>query len=224
MKRILSIIFILVGIVLLAIPNLNDYLIKRNIEKNIELVEEISYDEIEENQARDAVFDYSSIRDVSISTVLSNSSYFNNKSIIGFISIDDLNIHLPILKGVTDTNLLVGATTMRQSQEMGKGNYPLAGHYLRSKRTLFGPLLDIKIGTIVKITNKRVVYEYEVYDTKIVPETAMYMLEDKEAEDRGKPIISLMTCYFTSSNGKRFFVLGELIDSYPYEQIIIESE
>ncbi len=224
MKRILSIIFILVGIVLLAIPNLNDYLIKRNIEKNIELVEEISYDEIEENQARDAVFDYSSIRDVSISTVLSNSSYFNNKSIIGFISIDDLNINLPILKGVTDTNLLVGATTMRQSQEMGKGNYPLAGHYLRGKTTLFGPLLDIKIGTIVKITNKRVVYEYEVYDTKIVPETAMYMLEDKEAEDRGKPIISLMTCYFTSSNGKRFFVLGELIDSYPYEQIIIESE
>lgn len=224
MKRILSFIFILGGIVLLAIPSVNDYLIKRNINKNIELVEEITYEEIEENQSREAVFDYSSIRDVSISTVLSNTNDFNNKSIIGSISIDDLNINLPILKGVTDANLLLGATTMRQSQEMGKGNYPLAGHYLRGKTTLFGPLLDIKIGTIVKITNKRVVYEYEVYDTKIVPETAMYMLDNQESEDRGKPIISLMTCYFTSSNGKRFFVLGELIDSYAYDPIRMESE
>lgn len=224
MKRILSLIFILMGIVLLAIPYLNNHLIERNVNKNIELVEEITYEEIEENQSRETVFDYSSIRDVNISTVLSSTNDFNHKSMIGFISVDDLNINLPILKGVTDANLLVGATTMTESQEMGKGNYPLAGHYLRNKTTLFGPLLDIEIGTIVKITNKKVVYEYEIYDTKIVPETATYMLDNQEAEDRGKPIISLMTCYFTSSNGKRFFALGELIDSYAYDSIMIKSE
>lgn len=220
MKRILSLILILAGIVLISIPFLNNQLIKKSVSKSMAFVEEITYEEIEENEAREAVFDYSSIRDVSISTVLSNTNDFNNKLIIGFISIDDLSIHLPILKGVTDANLLVGATTMVADQRMGKGNYTLAGHYLNTKTTLFGPLLDIEIGTIVRISNKSVVYEYEIYDTKIVPETAMYMLEEKQADDRGKPIISLMTCYFTSKNGKRFFALGELIDEYPYDSMI----
>lgn len=217
MKRTLSLIFILMGIVLISIPYLNNQIIKKNVSKSIDLVEEISYEEIEENQDRDAVFDYSSIQDVSISTVLSNTNKLDNKSIIGLISIEDLSISLPILKGVTDANLLLGASTMVETQEMGEGNYVLAGHYLRNKKTLFGPLLDIEVGTIVKITNKRTIYEYEIYDTQIVAETAMYMLDPERAEDRGKPITSLMTCYFTSKNGKRFFALGELIDSYPYD-------
>lgn len=222
MKRVLSLIFILMGIGFISIPFLNNQLIKRNVNRSMELIEEITYEEIEENQSREVVFDYSSIRDVSISTVLKSANEFDNKSIIGSITIDSLSINLPILKGVSDANLLVGATTMVDNQEMGKGNYTLAGHYLSNKTTLFGPLLDIEIGTVVKISNKRVVYEYEIYDTKIVPETAMYMLDDQEAENRGKPIISLMTCYFTSKNGKRFFALGELVDSYPHDSEAIK--
>lgn len=224
MKRILSLIFILMGVVLISIPYLNNQIIKRNISKSMDLVEQLSSEEILENELTDATFDYSSIRDVNIARVLTNTNEFDNKSIVGYISIDDLNVNLPILKGVTDANLLLGATTMVESQEMGKNNYTLAGHYIRDKKTLFGPLLDVEIGSIIKITNKRVVYEYEIYDTAIVPDTAMYMLEDKRADDRGKPIISLMTCYFTSKNGKRFFALGELIDAYPYDSAAIRSQ
>ncbi|NLY46557.1 MAG: class A sortase [Tissierella sp.] len=224
MKRILSLVFILMGIALIAIPYLNDHLIKRNVSKSVELVEEITYEEMVENESIEAVFDYSSVRDVSITTVLNNINEINNKPIIAEISIDDLGIDLPILKGVSDANLLLGAATMVPNQELGKGNYSLAGHYLRSKKTLFGPLLDIETGTIVKISNKRLVYEYEIYDTKIVEETAMYMLDDERAEERGKPIISLMTCYFTSKNGKRFFALGELVDVYPYDREMIKFD
>lgn len=224
MKRILSLILILVGITIISIPHLNNLLIKQKVNKSIDIIEEISYEEIENNESRDADFDYSSVRDVSLTTVLSNRNKINYDLLIGYISIDDLNIYLPILKGVTDENLLVGATTMKENQEMGKGNYTLAGHYIRDKKTLFGPLLDIEIGTLVRISNKRVVYEYEIYDTRIVQDTAMYMLEDKRAEDKGKPIISLMTCYFTSKNGKRFFALGKLVDSYAYDSVTIQSE
>ena len=220
MKRILSLILILMGIVLISVPFLNNQLIKKSVSKSMEFVEEITYEEIEENEAREAVFDYSSIRDVSITRVINNTNELENKSIVGNIVIEDLNINLPILKGVTDANLLVGATTMKEGQRMGQDNYTLAGHYIKDKKTLFGPLLDIEIGSIVKITNKSVIYEYEIYDTVIVPDTAMYMLDDKRADDRGRPMISLMTCYFTSRNGKRFFALGELIDEYPYDSMI----
>lgn len=100
--------------------------------------------------------------------------------------------------------------------QMGKGNYSLAGHYMKDN-LLFGSLLNIEIGTIVKITDKNKVYEYEIYDIEIVPDTAFYMLDQDRAKKRGKPIISLMTCYYTSKNGKRFFAMGELIDEYPYD-------
>lgn len=224
MKKALSLIFILMGIVLISIPFFNNFLINRQVSKSLDLVEEITYEEIVENESVEAVFDYSSVRDVSIATVLNNTSEVSNKYIIGQISIEDLGIDLPILKGVTDYNLLLGAATMVPGQEMGKGNYPLAGHYLRNKKTLFGPLLDIEIGTIVKISNKRLVYEYEIYDTMVVDETAMYMLDEDRSDLRGKPIISLMTCYYTSKNGKRFFALGELVDAYPYDSSGLKSQ
>ncbi|MDR7870974.1 MAG: class A sortase [Tissierellaceae bacterium] len=224
MKRFLSIILIVVGIGFMSIPYLSNQLIRRNVNNSMDILEEISYEDIEVNQSREAAFDYSSVRDVDLTTVLGNRNEIDYDLLIGYISIDDLNINLPILKGVTDANLLVGVATMQENQEMGKGNYTLAGHYIRDKKTLFGPLLDIEAGSIVKITNKKVVYEYEIYNTEIVPDTAMYMLDEKRAEDKGKPIISLMTCYYTSKNGKRFFALGELVDSYPYDLAEIKSE
>lgn len=51
----------------------------------------------------------------------------------------------------------------------------------------------------------------------VVPNTALDMLLDEKADERGKPILSLMTCYYTSKNGTRFFALGELAKRYPAE-------
>ncbi len=98
---------------------------------------------------------------------------------------------------------------MVKDQEMGEGNYPLAGHYMKNK-SLFGTLLEIDTGNKIYITDKRNIYTYRVYDKKIVPDNSTHLIEQDQAEKKGSPIISLMTCYYTSKNGKRFFVLGEL--------------
>lgn len=224
MKRIISSLLIIVGILFLSMPYIKNQLVKQNVNKNMGALEEISHEEIETNELREATFDYSSVRDVSLATILDNRDEIGNDHLLGYITIDELGIDLPILKGVTDANLLVGISTMKEDQGMGRDNYTLAGHYIRDKKTLFGPLLDIEIGTIVKISNKRTIYEYEIYDTVIVPDTAMYMLENNRAEKRGKPILSLMTCYYTSKNGQRFFALGELVDEYPHDSLMIELQ
>lgn len=224
MKKIISILCILIGVGIISVPFISNRLVKQSVNKSIVVLEEISIEEIDENQTREVEFDYSSVRDVSLSRVITNTNEIDYKSIVGYLEIDDLNVYLPILKGVNDGNLLKGATTMQEGQEMGKGNYSLAGHYINDKKTLFGPLLDIEVGILVKITNKRVIYEYKIYDTVLVPETAMYMLDDERADERGRPIISLMTCYYTSKNGQRYFALGELVDAYPYDSDTIEVE
>lgn len=216
MKKKLFILLITVGIILLLIPTLMDLAIM-HYSKNIS-IEEITGEEMEENNKRQAEFDFTAIRDVEISSVIDGVLNYDGELVIGTITIPDLDVYLPIMKGLSNSNLLSGVATMKPDQVLGQGNYTLAGHYNKNKNILLGSLLDINIGSTVYLSDKKMVYEYQIYDTVIVPDTAKDMLLDEKAEERGKPILSIMTCYYTSKNGKRFFALGELINQYPAEK------
>ena len=222
MKRFISTLLIIIGIILIFSPIFNRQIIKHTVTTTQEVVQTVTAEDIEENLKQTAIYDFSAIKDVGVASTITGSINFNDKNVIGQLTIPDLNINLPILKGVTNSNLLAGASTMVDGIEMGMGNYPLAGHYMKEKGLLFGGLIDIEVGSKVKITDKKVIYEYEIYDTQIVPDTSFYMLDNDRAVKRGKPIISLMTCYYTSKNGKRFFALGELVNQYSYETGLIE--
>lgn len=222
MKKVISIFLVIIGTILIAMPTINKMIIKHNIDIKVKELDAITYEDIEKNTEIEAEFDYSSIEDVSVTYTIFESINFDNKSIIGQITIPDLNLNLPILKGVNNSNLSIGAVTMVPDQKMGEGNYSLAGHKMKDKTLLFGSLMDIQLGSIVYITDKKTVYEYKIYDTVVVADTAFDMLDNNKAEERGKPIISLMTCYHSSNTGKRFFALGELIDEYPFEEKMIK--
>lgn len=219
MKRIIATILIILGVILIFSSFINKKIVRQVNNTGQKVFERVTVEEIAENNQREAVYDFEAIKDVEITSSIIGMINFDNKAVIGQLIIDDLNMNLPVLKGVTNSNLLAGATTMVKEQQMGKGNYPLAGHYMKDKDRLFGGLMDIKLDTIVLLVDKKMVYEYKIYDKVIVEDTAFYMLEQEQYRKRGVPIISLMTCYYTSKNGKRFFALGELIDEYPYEEL-----
>ncbi|MCR3955373.1 MAG: sortase [Gudongella sp.] len=222
MKKWISTLLIVLGAALIAYQFLPEFLIKRQVEKGASVVEEITEEQIRENNEREAEYDFAAIEDVSATNAVAGVRQFKNENVIGLLTIDDLGIDLPILKGVSDANLMAGAGTMVPDIRMGEGNFPLASHYMKDPSLLFGNLLNAEPGMQVRITDKINVYEYEIYETLLVPETALYMLDHERADERGKPIISLMTCYYTSKNGKRFFALGELVDSYPYRQKTVD--
>lgn len=217
MKKIFPILLIVIGLILILTPFITEQIVKYHIKNSP--IEEISADEIEANNKREVDFDYSAIKDVEITSVVNGAMDFDRELMIGILTIPELDVNLPIFKGLTDANLIAGAATMKPDQAMGQGNYTLAGHKMKNKSLLFGSLMDIDIGTTVMLSDKNTVYEYKIYETAVVPDTAMNMLDDERAEDRGKPIVSLMTCYHSSKTGKRFFALGELIDKYPAEEI-----
>lgn len=217
MKKIISILLILMGVFFLALPTIQNKIIENKMKSINKVAKDISHEEILKNTEIDGDFDYLAIEDVNPGTVIFGPMNFDKKNLIGQLSIPNIGMNLPILKGITNSNLAVGATTMKKDQTMGSGNYPLAGHYMKNRDLLFGSLMYIGIGDEVYITDKDTVYVYKIYDTVVVEDTAMYMLEDSESIKRGKPIVSLMTCYYSSKSGKRFFALGELVDEYPYE-------
>lgn len=217
MKKIISILLILMGVFFLALPTIQNKIIENKMKSINKVAKDISHEEILKNTEIDGDFDYLAIEDVNPGTVIFGTMNFDKKNLIGQLSIPNIGMNLPILKGITNSNLAVGAITMKKDQTMGSGNYPLAGHYMKNRDLLFGSLMYIGIGDEVYITDKDTVYVYKIYDTVVVEDTAMYMLEDSESIKRGKPIVSLMTCYYSSKSGKRFFALGELVDEYPYE-------
>lgn len=218
MKRVISIILIGLGLILIITPNIRNMIVKNKTKEINKMIDAISYDDILKNQESDVEYNYEAVEDVGLASVLFSSIAFDNKNLIGQLTIPDLDIELPLLKGLTNSNLSVGAATMKDDQVMGERNYSVSGHNMKNKDILFGRLMDIEVGTTVYITDKNEIFEYDIYDVVVVPDTAIYMIEDLEAEKKGKPIISLMTCYYSSKTGKRFFALGQLIDKYPMEE------
>jgi sortase A len=220
LKKALPVLLILIGIILVSIPLLTEQIIKYY--NNGIAKEEITMEEIKSNikineGKEDIEFDFSVIQDIDIMSAIKASMDFDRNLVIGILLIPDLDIDIPIFKGLTNGNLMAGAGTMRPDQSMGVGNYPLAGHNMKDKSLLFGSLMDINVGTKAIISDGDTVYEYEIYENIVVPDTALDMILDEKSKERGKPIISLMTCYYSSKTGKRFFSLGELVDEYPIE-------
>lgn len=221
MKRILSILLIIIGVLFLLTPFITEQLItyysKSLINSDISNESLKANNEKQSLSTREIEYDFTAIEDVDIVSVIKGSQNLDKNLVIGILYIPDLNINLPIMKGLSDANLMAGAATMKANQTFGVGNYTLAGHIMKNKNLLFARLMDIEIDTPVYVSDGEYIYEYIIYDTKVVPDTAIDMISDDKADIRNKAIISLMTCYFSSKTGKRFFAIGELVDKYPVD-------
>lgn len=225
-KILVSLCLILIGAILITLPQLSTVLLKRETENAVNHLQQVDAEQLKENITRTVESDFHSIQSINVQDTFAKTllgtqdiidAYAND--IIGRLMIDDLDIDLTLFNGTNNDKLLVGVTTMKSNQVMGQGNFSIAGHYVGSKGVLLNQLPEIQLGTTIKITNKETVYEYKVYKTELVPATSLYLIEDQIALDHGKPIITLMSCYYYDSPDKRWFAFAELVDSYPYSQL-----
>jgi len=130
----------------------------------------------------------------------------NMNFLVGYIQIPEVNLELPVLEGLTNENLNVATGTMKPGQEMGKRNYAIAGHHMPNENLLFSPLMRVKKGNLVYLTDKDKTYVYEVTKTEVLEVNRGDVVEDAE----GDKIITLITC--TDIQGTaRWMVRGKLI-------------
>ncbi|TCI58877.1 class A sortase [Exiguobacterium sp. SH3S1] len=154
-------------------------------------------------------FDFETVEPLSWDDLLNVRNRFHDLPTIGMITIPDIDLELPILYGLDNENLAVGAGTMRASQQMGSGNYALAGHYTQSPTALFGPLHTIKTGTMIYVTDLTNTYQYRTEALETVPPTRIDVLDDTT-----DATITLITCTFDAT--ERLIVKGELVQTTPY--------
>lgn len=154
-------------------------------------------------------FDFSAVTPLSWNDLVTVRNRFHELPTIGLISVPEIALELPILYGLDADNLAVGAGTMRPTQQMGVGNYALAGHYTQSPTSLFGPLHKIQTGMSVYVTDLTHTYEYVVTSLDTVPPSRIDVLD--ETID---PTITLITCTFDAT--ERLIVKGKLTQTTPY--------
>lgn len=134
------------------------------------------------------------ITDQDIKNAQKNINYLKG-NVVGTVEIPSLEIKLPIFEGISKDKLAVGVGTMKPNQQLGKGNFALAGHNMdTTKNILFSRLPKIKSSeaVIVNYKNREITYTVK-YIEKIKP-TAFDRISDQDIDPGSKAVLTLITC------------------------------
>ena len=180
-------------------------------------VSQVSKEKLEENQDTEGNFDFDSVKAISSEAVLSAQWDAQQLPVIGGIAIPEVEINLPIFKGLDNVNLFYGAGTMKPNQKMGEGNYSLASHHIftaeNASQMLFSPLVNAKEGMKIYLTDKEKVYTYVIREVKHVTPDRVDEIEDRE----GIKEITLVTCVDYNAT-ERIIVKGDFKEVKPYAE------
>ena len=178
-------------------------------------VSQVSKEKLEENQDTEGNFDFDSVKAISSEAVLSSQWDAQQLPVIGGIAIPEVEINLPIFKGLDNVNLFYGAGTMKPNQKMGEGNYSLASHHIftaeNASQMLFSPLVNAKEGMKIYLTDKDKVYTYEIREVKHVTPDRVDEIDDREGINE----ITLVTCVDYDAT-ERIIVKGDLKEIKSY--------
>lgn len=207
----LAIILVIIGVALLLVNPAKQHMMKEEIQEVKTELQELTPEIVQEAEATPAEYDYEVVSSVTLESILAAKQNTAKVPMIGEIAIPDLGINLPITKGVTDYNLLVGAATLKPNQEMGVGNYTLASHYsdAYNETLLFAPLVRAQEGMKIYLTDMENIYTYTITSVTMVEPTAVEVLDET-----GENIITLVTCNDLSASHRRI-VRGKLTNITP---------
>ncbi len=129
---------------------------------------------------------------------------------MGYLTIDKINVNLPIYHGTDSTTLQIGIGHLEGSQlptgDIGN-NTVLTGHTGLPSADLLTNLTSMELGDIFQVTVLDKVYTYEVFAITVVEPTETELLLPIE----GKDVVTLVTCTPYGINSHRLLVQGEQI-------------
>lgn len=180
-------------------------------------VSKVSKDSINKNKNVETSFDFNKVESLSTEAVINAQWKAQQLPVIGGISIPEVSMNLPIFKGLDNAGLYYGAGTMKETQQMGQGNYALASHHVfgitGASNMLFSPLDRAKAGMKIYITDKEQVYTYVITSVETVTPDRTDLIEDTE----GVTEITLVTCEDAAATN-RTIVKGTLEGSVEYDK------
>lgn len=160
-------------------------------------------------------FDYGQVKAVGHSDLSNINTHYDKRLLTGHIALPSLGVSMPVLEGVSNTNLYVGAGTLKPFQQMGKGNYALASHHMPDEYSNFSRIGQLQKGSMILLSDGHKVYEYRTSSVKNMPTRSSHVVDDVP----GKKMVTLVTCYNTygsaDRNGNaRIVVQGDFVKTH----------
>ena len=215
LTNILAVFLILLSLVLIFNSTIRNMFMVWNTNKY--QVSQVTKEKIEENKETEGNFDFDSVKSISSEAVLAAQWDAQQLPVIGGIAIPEVEINLPIFKGLDNVNLFYGAGTMKANQKMGEGNYSLASHHIftaeNASQMLFSPLVNAKVGMKIYLTDKDKVYTYVIREVKHVTPDRVDEIEDRD----GIKEITLVTCVDYDAT-ERIIVKGDFKEVKAYSE------
>lgn len=136
-----------------------------------------------------------------------NAQKMFTNGVIGVVSINKINLTLPILEGATQANMQYAATHIAETTAFGAiGNAAIAAHRAHTTGRLFNRLDEVGIGDKILVRTKEADFVYTVFQTRMVFPVQVSVL-NRNNVDR---ILTLITCDTTPEATHRLVVQAKL--------------
>ncbi len=120
------------------------------------------------------------------------------------LSIPAIDLYQPILETLSDDNLNIALTQIKEDQVLGSGNFTVAGHLSSVDGRHFNRLPEVQIGDEVSVIANQQVYIFKVDSRQVIKATDVDVLDNRSESE-----ITLITC--TPGGKKRLAVKGYLV-------------
>ena len=138
-------------------------------------------------------------------------NYGFRDGIYGYITIDKLNLNMPIYLGANDYNMSLGAAHMSQTSIPFGGvntNAVISGHCGYGYMNYFRYISSMNIGDEVVLTIPFGRLRYSVCEKMIIKPNELYKLKIQE----GRDLVTLFTCHPYPTSKYRYCVFCERVD------------
>ena len=119
--------------------------------------------------------------------------------------IPSIQLDQPILPKLSEESLKFALTQLKDDQEIGQGNFTIAGHLSLIEGRHFNALPKTQIGDLVYVIHAGETYTYEIVSKEVVKATQVEVLNDRKGIDE----VTLVTC--TADGTKRLIVKAERV-------------
>lgn len=208
MKKFLAIFLILSGISMILYTPLQDLYAEYNQNKLIKMYED-THVEISEPEQQEIADFYRYYQELQMKTEYvsdKNKNYASLKSdkdIIGIISIEKINLKLPVKNSFIESEIKSSVGHLLGTAYPGEqGNCVIAGHRCFTKGKLFNRLDELEIGDSISINYNSSSFNYKVYDIQIVEPSDISVLNAVDDEIS----LTLITCHPYKLNTHRLIV------------------
>ncbi|OZB90856.1 class D sortase [Paenibacillus sp. XY044] len=197
------------GVILLCYPKLAE-LREDAAQQKLASEWEKSFQNIEgyeEEQVSKAVGGIAEYDNVPKGTPAAVSTKPDDGEVEGMLSIDTIDLKLPILHGATLKHMKTSLASIEHTGKAGQiGNFAVAGHRSRTYGRNFNRLDELQPGDAIRVDTGSAIFEYTVTDKLVVKPEEVWVLE---ANGRDREI-TLVTCDPLVNPTHRLIIKGKM--------------